>query len=134
MLVSVVCVGVIYSAQAHDDISRARSVDKMKSCACWDVFGINSGLTRREFLPWYFVWVLPFVALLPTMTTVLVIASGLSLGLLLQYAPYLYYGHWNAPVPVLKWWVTVVPVALASIGLFLRHMIVSRNSVRRRDS
>lgn len=96
--------------------------------------GLILVLTRREFLPWYFVWVLPFVALLPTMTTVLVIASGLSLGLLLQYAPYLYYGHWNAPVPVLKWWVTVAPVALVSIGLFLRHMIVSRNSVRRRDS
>lgn len=96
--------------------------------------GLILVLTRREFLPWYFVWVLPFVALLPTMTTVLVIASGLSLGLLLQYAPYLYYGHWNAPVPVLKWWVTVAPAALVSIGLFLRHMIVSRNSVRRRDS
>lgn len=74
--------------------------------------GITAGLAlvlmRREFLPWYFVWVLPFVALTPSGTFLLVVSSGLSLGLLLQYAPYLYLGHWNAPVPLIKTLVTVI--------------------------
>lgn len=74
--------------------------------------GLGLVLMRREFLPWYFVWVLPFVALLPTATVLLVTASGLSLGLLLQYAPYLYYGNWNAPVPFIKTVVTVLTPAV----------------------
>ena len=83
--------------------------------------GLILVLTRREFLPWYFVWVLPFVALMPTATLLLVISSGLSLGLLLQYAPYLYLGHWNTPVPFIKIAVTVIaPAVFFGVSMFFR--------------
>lgn len=68
---------------------------------------------QREVLPWYFLWIMPFVALLPSQTTVFILSSGVSLGLLLRYAPYLYYGHWNDPVPFLKSIVTMAPIVLS---------------------
>jgi hypothetical protein len=65
---------------------------------------------QREILPWYFVWIMPFVALIPENTILIALSGGISMGLLLRYAPYFYYGHWNDPVPVIKLWVTFVPI------------------------
>ena len=78
---------------------------------------------NREFLPWYFVWIVPFVALLPNKPVFTVLASGFSLGLLLRYAPYLYLGHWNAPVPTIKWWVTVVTPMIFLIGFYVFSLL-----------
>lgn len=80
---------------------------------------------EREVLPWYFLWVMPFVALVPQQTIVWNIATALSLGLLMRYAPYLYLGHWNDPVPVVKTIVTWVPVVFVGLAAFF---------VRRRQS
>lgn len=74
--------------------------------------GFFAVLTTREVLGWYWVWIVPFVALLPGVIELAWISLGVSIGLLLRYAPFLYYGHWDAPVPVLKEWLTVVPVVL----------------------
>jgi hypothetical protein len=48
-------------------------------------------LLRREFLPWYMLWIIP-VAVLLSDSRLLIIISGVSLGLLLKYAPLFYYG------------------------------------------
>lgn len=78
-------------------------------------------LFQREVLAWYFVWVLPFIALLPRKTYIFIISFGVSIGLLLRYVPFLYYGHWNDPVPAVKVWVTLVPIAASILysGLLL---------------
>lgn len=83
--------------------------------------GLIAVVSRREMLPWYWVWVMPFVALLPKYRTVTLLAGAFSFGLLLRYAPYLYFGDWNAPVPILKWWVTVVPMVVATLIVLLRR-------------
>ncbi len=88
-------------------------------------------LSRREPLPWYGVWFMPFVALLPSRRWLTVIAGSYSLALLLRYAPYLYYGNWNAPVPILKWWVTIVPVVIAGAVILFQHYAERRQSFRR---
>ena len=75
-------------------------------------------LFQREVLPWYFVWLAPFIALLPRNRPLQIVGGGLSLGLLLRYAPYLYLGDWNTPAPFFKFWGTVVPVALACLLAF----------------
>lgn len=75
--------------------------------------GLGVFLTQREMMSWYFLWILPFVALLPDIWSLTIIASGVSLGLLLRYAPFLYYGHWNDPVPALKPWVTYIPIIVS---------------------
>jgi hypothetical protein len=76
-------------------------------------------VSQREILPWYFVWIMPFVALLPRNRAISALAGAFSFGLLLRYAPYFYLGFWDPPVPVIKMWVTAVPpmVALAYIAL-----------------
>lgn len=70
-------------------------------------------LSRREPLPWYWVWLMPFIAFYPTKKWLVSLAGWYSFALLLRYGPYLYYGNWNAPVPILKWWVTLVPVVFS---------------------
>lgn len=73
-------------------------------------------VTKREVMPWYLLWTLPFTALMPNKRWLIFLFSGISLGLLLRYAPYLYLGNWDDPVPLIKIWVTSVPIAVA-IGI-----------------
>lgn len=84
------------------------------------LFGFVLVILNREVLPWYFVWIMPFVALVPGRRSITIFAGAFSLGLLLRYAPFLYYGHWDAPVPMIKWWVTVVPVVISFVIFFLQ--------------
>lgn len=85
------------------------------------VIGFVLVIMRREVLPWYWVWVMPFVGLLPQSTDITIVASGVSMGLLLRYAPYLYLGHWDAPVPTWKWWLTFVPIFMSVMWVLLRR-------------
>jgi len=77
------------------------------------IVGFLAVLTQREALSWYWVWVVPFVALVPDVSSLLIVSTGVSLGFLLQYAPFLYFGNWNSPVPVIKIWVTWVPIIIS---------------------
>jgi hypothetical protein len=70
-------------------------------------------VTKREVMPWYFLWVVPFVALEPKKSWVTILSVGISIGLLLRYAPYFYFGHWNDPVPMFKYWGTLIPIVCA---------------------
>lgn len=89
--------------------------------------GMMTGLIlvcfQREILPWYFLWIMPFVALLPKSMFPVIISFGASLGLLLRYAPYLYFGHWNDPVPVMKAWLTAIPVICAAFVVGLPYLL-----------
>lgn len=82
-------------------------------------------LFQREVLPWYFIWLAPFVALLPRNKRLHIVAVGVSLGLLLRYTPYLYFGNWNDPGPMWKFWGTVIPIA---ISLFVAGRVRSQSS------
>lgn len=79
------------------------------------VVGFLAVLTQREALSWYWVWIVPFIALVPDVSFLLIVSTGVSLGFLLQYAPFLYFGDWNTPVPLIKVWVTWVPIALSAL-------------------
>ncbi len=81
--------------------------------------GLFFVIATREVLPWYFVWILPFVALLPRASALTFVSAAFSLGLLLRYAPFLYFGHWNDPVPAIKSIVTVTPVFVSVVVLLV---------------
>lgn len=85
---------------------------------------------QRDVLPWYFVWVVPFVALLPESLPVFLLSSGFSLGLLLRYAPPLYFGNWDAPVPALNLWLTWIPAGIGTVLALLAYL-KSRGVFRR---
>lgn len=68
---------------------------------------------QRNVLPWYFLWVIPFVAFIPESVPLFLVTLGFTVGLLLRYAAPIYFGNWNAPVPTIELWVTWVPVAVS---------------------
>jgi uncharacterized membrane protein len=61
--------------------------------------GTTFVLQQRELQPWYFLWLLPFIVLLPQNIVLTASTIGFSLGLLLRYAPFLYFGDWGH-----LWW------------------------------
>lgn len=96
----------------------------------WSLIVLGIGfllvLSKREPLPWYWVWFMPFIAFLPTKKWLVTLAGWYSFALLLRYAPYLYFGNWNAPVPILKWWVTMVPVGIALLIIIGERVYAAR--------
>lgn len=71
---------------------------------------------RTSFQPWYFLYILPFVALLPQVRWLFWLTTSLSAGFLLHYAPFLYLGNWDPPVPEIKINLNLIFLIL---GLFL---------------
>jgi len=78
--------------------------------------GFIAVLFQRDVLSWYWVWMVPFIALIPDYQEIVIVSTGVSLGLLLRYAPFLYFGNWNAPVPTIEAWGTGIPITIA-IGI-----------------
>lgn len=65
-------------------------------------------IKRTELQPWYLLYLLPFVSLLPEKGWLFWPTTSLSLGLLLHYAPFLYLGNWDPPVPAIKLKLTII--------------------------
>lgn len=83
-------------------------------------FALFIFITKREILPWYLIWFIPWYALLPRLTWLRVLGTGASLGYLLTYAPFLYFGDYNPPVPTIKLWVTMIPIVLTLCWVLYR--------------
>lgn len=77
---------------------------------------------RLGFQPWYLLWVLPFLALRAKNQYFVWLAIGFSLGSLLRYVPFLYYGHWNPPVPEIKFWLLIGGLILGLLVIFLKKV------------
>ena len=74
-------------------------------------------LTRIEIQPWYFLWVLPFISLLKPNKYVVSLALGISLGLLLRYSVFLFYGNWEGiGVPIRNGLTIVTPVVFLTLA------------------
>lgn len=73
--------------------------------AIWMMIGVGLVLLRREFLPWYWVWVVPFVALNPERTRLVRFMTFVSFGLVISYAPYIYFGEYSVVEQAWKTWV-----------------------------
>ena len=86
------------------------------------IVGFLAVLSQRDVLSWYWLWVIPFVALLPETSELVILSSGISLGLLLRYAPFLYFGNWNAPVPTIESWLTGISIGLSVLIVVVRFL------------
>lgn len=78
----------------------------MKRSRFW-MFGVMliavaAVLLRREFLPWYWVWVLPFAALNAEKRGIVRFSAWVSAALVLSYVPYIYFGEYSAVEQVWK--------------------------------
>lgn len=74
----------------------------------FSLLGLFYALTKLEIQPWYFLWALPFVSLLKPNKYVLALAIGVSLGLLLRYAVFLYFGEWQGDAVYIRNSLTVI--------------------------
>lgn len=77
---------------------------------------------RTELQPWYLLWVLPFVSHLPQKKWIVILSTAVSLGFLLHYAPFLYNGNWDPPIPSIKLWLTI-----GSLGIGILLAFVSKD-------
>ncbi len=71
---------------------------------------------REELYPWYFIWLLPFVALINNKNLSLVSVS-LSFGLLLYYVPYMYTGYYILPLKVV-----FIMIPTIVLYIFLKYL------------
>lgn len=71
---------------------------------------------RTEMQPWYFLWMLPLLALIAD-TRVIVPSALFSFGLLTEYILFLYTGNWNPPIPTIKYSLIVGSLILSLLYL-----------------
>ena len=73
---------------------------------------------REEIYPWYGIWFIVFVALIPKYKLLYFVTVLLSFVLLLRYVPFMYLGTYFGPTPFIKITVTFVPL-MVLIGFYL---------------
>lgn len=78
---------------------------------------------KFEFQPWYLIWTFPFVALAIEDKILVGLTTSLSIAGLFRYVPFLYYGHYNFPVPQIKLWLTTAPVWVLVLFLGVKKVI-----------
>lgn len=79
--------------------------------------GLVAVFVKREFLPWYWVWIMPFVALNCMKKGLVRFAIIVSLGLVASYTPYIYFGEYSGVEQVWKMSIIWVSVLLAGLSL-----------------
>ncbi|MDO8623721.1 MAG: hypothetical protein Q7R52_05745 [archaeon] len=67
---------------------------------------------REEIYPWYAIWFLPFAFLVPERRILLYVSIAFSFGLLFRYVPFMLFGTYAGPDPIIKPGVTFIPVFL----------------------
>jgi len=68
---------------------------------------------REEIYPWYAIWFLGFVSLVPRKKLLLLISITFSFSLLLRYIPYIWFGTYFGPTPLLKFLFTFsIPIII----------------------
>lgn len=75
-------------------------------------------LTKLEVQPWYFLWIIPLICLLKPNKYVLSLTFGASLGLLLRYSVYLYFGNWDGVALPLRNAFTIVATLTPVVLVF----------------
>lgn len=76
---------------------------------------------RLEFQPWYWLYVLPLIALIPRMYNLYIAGIVVSAFSLFNYVPFLYNGNWDAPAPSIIFWTTTLSI-LISIFIIVRKL------------
>jgi len=84
---------------------------------------ISKGSTQVQFQPWYLFWTLPYLALIQK-KELAIVAIILSVGALLRYIPFLYYGDWSHQgTTIFMQIITIVPAMLIALILLLKKMV-----------
>ncbi|RJQ25317.1 hypothetical protein C4577_05950 [Candidatus Parcubacteria bacterium] len=82
-------------------------------------FAVVFASFRTNFQPWYLFYLLPIAAMLVNRYFVLVPAIIVSVFSLFQYAPYIYLGNWDDPVPQILSLITISSILVSSVLVVL---------------
>lgn len=74
---------------------------------------------REEIYPWYAIWPLTFLVLVPQKNKLINIFLGLTFGLMLAYIPYMYFGTYFGSTPFVK----ILLVLFPPVSIFLYQTI-----------
>lgn len=86
-------------------------------------------LIKIEIQPWYFLWVIPFIALLKPNKYIVMTSIGFSLGLLLRYTVLLYFGNWDGiGVPIRNGLTIVSPLVFIAIVFVYDNFLISKRT------
>lgn len=88
-------------------------------------------LTRIEIQPWYFLWILPFIALIKPNKYAVALGIGLSVGLLMRYSVFLYFGNWGGIGLPLRNAFTIAAPVIAVSFIFLQTRLGKALRARR---
>ena len=83
-------------------------------------------LFREEIYPWYAIWFLTFVPLIPNKKIILYVSLSLSLGLLLRHIPFMLLGTHFGITPLIKSFVTFVPALLVFLFKLRENLAACR--------
>jgi hypothetical protein len=100
------------------------SFEKSLYIAYWLLFAIFIIVAplREELYPWYAVWIIAVLSLLPlkSYTFMVHFTIVLSLALELRHIPYMWMGYYGGPGPALRIALTVVPVFIFLFWWFVK--------------
>lgn len=77
---------------------------------------------REEIYPWYATWFLIFSSVIPNEKTLMYFSFGISVGLMLSYIPYMLFGTYFGPTPILKTIIIVIPTSFSVILVLRRRL------------
>lgn len=83
---------------------------------------------REEIYPWYALWFLPFVFLIPDKKILLYLSVSFSFGLLFRYVPYMFSGTHAGLTPLFKIIVTFMPPSLILLYFIYKKLWVKISS------
>ncbi|OGK30457.1 hypothetical protein A3F29_00440 [Candidatus Roizmanbacteria bacterium RIFCSPHIGHO2_12_FULL_33_9] len=83
---------------------------------------------RVEIYSWYGIWFLSFLSLVQKRKTILYGSLALSLGLLLRYIPFMFFGIYDSSTAILREAVTFFPPIFLYLLIILRKFVWAKNT------
>jgi hypothetical protein len=96
---------------------------------CCMTIAMLIGFWKKELLPWYFLWVMPYVAVLSDIREIVVFAGGISLGLILRYVPFVYFGDYGNEMQQWRTIVTVIPMVISVVWVIYLRISAKKHLV-----
>lgn len=89
------------------------------SFVIFSTLSVFAAMIEREIQPWYFLWVLPYIALLKPNKYIISLVVGISFGLLLRYTVFLYAGNWDGILIFVRNGLTILSIGVSLLVGFV---------------
>lgn len=93
---------------------------------CIMILPVVIASVRTNFQPWYLLYILPFAPIFAGEYFILIPVFIMSIVSLLEYAPFLYLGNWNPPVPSILTLLTDIGIGMSILFSFVWFIIGKR--------